>query len=375
MIEKNDVTMPHVIKHVSSDNSTSTINAKISKSNNNTQRKKVKIQVKSLGYQILSENETIIQIIFTKLNRGEWIKYFKLQKKFSLLLLGIISIAIALVIIFDVSIAALLAVRIMVFMFLVYLFINCNYDIFKRGIQSFVFWYKIIHSFIACLAYVILLNSSQELAAKNESINSIDTAADIILALDIVLFVSIASLSDGYPNDCKMMKVIKYGMFALAILVITYQWCAIYFEWNQRVENYNKQFTLHIGKIGYNDSFSYKTMALSSFSKVILFLGVQLYRHIKHPNRLNTIATWIEIKQSDYMQHELQPMGDDNNVDSSNQVDPDFHKKILLLRKWYLQHKKSMFFITFSEVLLHTKKERYMNSSILEIIEKNENGQ
>ena len=139
--------------------------------------------------------------------------------------------------------------------------------------QSFVVWYKIIHSFIACLSFVILLNSTEETADESAQY----VASDIIMTMDIVVFVIIASLSDGYPNDSKMMKVIKYGMFVLAILLFIYEWCVIYFEWNQRIQDYDQQFTLHIGKFGYKDSFSYKVMALSSFSKVLL---VFVYNYI-----------------------------------------------------------------------------------------------
>ena len=94
--------------------------------------------------------------------------------------------------------------------------------------QSFVVWYKIIHSFIACLAFVILLHANQQPVEKNEYVEYV--TIDTIYAMNFMLYVTIASLSDGYANDCKTMKVIKYGLFAFAILFIIYQWCTIYFE-------------------------------------------------------------------------------------------------------------------------------------------------
>ena len=82
-------------------NRTSTVNAEIPKSNINTKRKKVKMQVKSLGNPILFEHETIIYMILSTVNHGEWIKYFVLQKKFVLALLSINSIGIIVTTIFD----------------------------------------------------------------------------------------------------------------------------------------------------------------------------------------------------------------------------------------------------------------------------------
>ena len=86
-------------------------------------------------------------------------------------------------------------------------------------------------------------------------------------------------------------------------------------------------------------------MALSSYSKVLFFFGVQLYRHIKHPNRINTIPTWIEIKQSDYIQHELEHAqtdmsNDNNNIDSQivELKSSSYQYQVTLIRQktlWY----------------------------------------
>ena len=112
-------------------------------------------------------------MILSNVNHGEWIKYFVLQKKFLLALLSINSIGIIVTTIFDTLrvFVVILAVRIVLFISLVYLFINCNYYIFRYGMQSFVVWYKTIHSFISCLSFVILLHSTEETADESKRMN------------------------------------------------------------------------------------------------------------------------------------------------------------------------------------------------------------
>ena len=64
---------------------------------------------------------------------------------------------------------------------------------------------------------------------------------------------------------------------------------SINFDLSEEIQNIHK--LMEIELFGYVDTFSYKAMALSSYSKVVFFFGVQLYRHIKRPNRLNTFYT------------------------------------------------------------------------------------
>ena len=276
----------------------------------NTKTKKVKTQVKSLGYRTLEESETIINFILSKLNRIEWTKYFTLRKRLvaSIVLIDIIIGTILTVI--QISFVATLTVRIILLISLVYFFINCNYHIFKDGMKSFIVWYKIIHSFIASVAHVILSYPSQDTVDKWKEKNEygVSMAIDLIYVVNVLLFVLVASLSDGYAaTSSKSMKLSKYIILSSGVLYFVIQWCYIYFYWDTSIENIDKQFRLSMTIFGsnINESFSYKAMALSSYSKLVCFLGVQLYRHIKHPHRINTIPILIEIKKIDYDATEL----------------------------------------------------------------------
>ena len=122
-----------------------------------------------------------------------------------------------------------------------------------------------------------------------------------------MLFVLVMSLSDGYKaKKNTSIKLCKYILLTAGILYFALQWFTLYFDWDTTIENIDKKFTLDMLIFDYNlnDSFSYKAIALSSYSKLVCFLCIQLYRHIKHPNRINTIPIFVKIKQCDFIDHE-----------------------------------------------------------------------
>ena len=94
------------------------------------------------------------------------------------------------------------------------------------------------------------------------------------------------------------MKFLKYFIFISGVLFFIRQWIIIYFYLDARIVKMEK--LLDVDVFNHQDTFAYRAIALSSYSNLIFFFTIQLYRHIKHPNRINTIPTLIEMKQIDF---------------------------------------------------------------------------
>ena len=254
------------------------------------------------------EDETIIYKILEKFSALHFIKYFELKRQL-ITMIGILNVIIVvLVSIFPTPLSIRIISKLILFLPIIYLFINCNFYIFKYSIRSFEVLYKMIHAFIASIAVYMLYFPNDETIIKMKQNDTyvpykINRA---MFGVTNVAFVMMASLLDGYAtrND-KSIKILKYIILVTGILYYVWQWCLIYFHLSdQYIENYDKLLTLHI--FGHNDSFLYRSMALSSYSKVVFFFCVQLYRHFKHPNRINTIPALVAIKQSNFNETDLQ---------------------------------------------------------------------
>ena len=161
--------------------------------------------------------------------------------------------------------------------------------------RSFIVWYKIIHSCIGSVAHIILTYPNKDTIDKLKDNDEYDIymAANIMYIANVVFAVAMASLLDRYSaKDSVLMKIIKYIGLSTGVIFFVLIWCIIYFDLDMSrlaVQDSDKQFEINLGMFDYNDSFSYKATALSSYSKAIFFSGLQLYRHIKYPNRINTI--------------------------------------------------------------------------------------
>ena len=81
--------------------------------------------------------------------------------------------------------------------------INCNYRIFRDGFKSFVVWYKIIHTFIACIAECIIDKYTYPTNKHNINDNEygiLDAYLNSTYVINILLLIAIVSLLDGYPS-------------------------------------------------------------------------------------------------------------------------------------------------------------------------------
>ena len=263
--------------------------------NSNTKRDKMKIQIKKLGNQILHREETVIQTILLKLNRPNWTKYFTLKPS-DMKKLGVIAPILILVGVFRISPIVSIILHLLIFILFMSLIMNCNHSIFTNGLKSFVVWYKIIHTLIGSVAEFFIHPFSFPNEHNYKEYGMLGSYLCVTYILNALLFVIIVSLLDGYPKPT--VKGLKYVTIISGILYFCWKWCYIYFNFSQSIKYIDKLLIIHV--FGHKETFSYKSIALSSISKVIFFLCVQLYRHIKHPNRINTIPTLIKILQTDF---------------------------------------------------------------------------
>lgn len=301
-------------------------------------------QLKRFNARVLYEQETIIYIFLRRINSLRVHKYLKLRRQVALVLTMLVAgTLIAMEISFGNSQLMRLISKLFIFISVVYGLINCNYWIVKNGFKSFVVWYKLIHSIIATIA----LHFAQYIRyIPDKTTRTLANLNEIFFGLNTMLFVMMVSLLDGYRGTHLAMKIFKYCGLVVGILWHVWWYLQIYFNLENQFSNIEGQFKPEIEFLGINDSFAWRSIALSSYSTLIIFFTVQLIKHIKKPHRINTVPALIEIKECDFYDAEVPPANlNVNNINISVDNNSRKEKKIVLIRQ------KTLFFYLFNKVM------------------------
>ena len=76
----------------------------------------------------------------------------------------------------------------------------------------------------------------------------------------------------------------------IGISILTYQWVALYFSSKNNANN-----VLEIVLFHQKYQFYWRSISLSSYSKVVIFLWAKFYNNIKHPKRVNVVPLGVNV--------------------------------------------------------------------------------
>lgn len=187
---------------------------------------------------------------------------------------------------------------------IIYLF-KCNCYIIKQALQSFLVWYKCCHIFIAMFARQVYFNfwipttdDHKSFYSDIPSTNSNNLVYYYIygtlFCFDFFIAVLALSCSDGLKTKTQYIK--RLSEFILIILLIWY-WIEVYFNFGNEsfITDKYKSFTINIFNRKHN--YYWRSIALSSTFKTLIFASKQLYLNVKKPNKLNVVPLPVTIKR------------------------------------------------------------------------------
>lgn len=155
---------------------------------------------------------------------------------------------------------------------------HCNLYVSKQAFKSFTLWYKVIHIAIAIVARQIYENSVKyeyDDIKPNVGYNYILYYFKATIAcIGYTLGILVCSLNDSIAT--KSNTVIRV-VGILGIVVYSWVWISVYFSIYD--DNVNESFNITI--FNHTHTYYWRSMALSSLFKCVVFLCVQLYKNFK----------------------------------------------------------------------------------------------
>ena len=199
-----------------------------------------------------------------------------------------------------------------------YYIFNCNYFIFINGMSTFVVWYKLLNIIIATIGVTVLAdfwmieNYYQSSKLEIENSKNVYYARFVIQVIASFTFLTCISLIDGYNFDhSRFLKFAKISSLLGGVFTYVYAWFNIYLNINGNFDS-NKQFTINFFGIT-NESYYWRSITLSSYFKVVVFLFIQISKDIKIPHKINVFPFLAKIKRINYNQMETSSTNHSNN--------------------------------------------------------------
>ena len=197
-----------------------------------------------------------------------------------------------------------------------------NYFVFKKGLTSFVVLYRAVYIGIAQIAVLIFTNWNE--------FDGVDIQQRIIRnvlnVLNFICSVFGIGLFDGFATESVVAKRI---ILLIMTLLCLWFWLSLYFRKWEKMHNeytFNESFTTHF--MNRSHSFSWKSIAMSSFFKTMTFCAIQLWLSFKRPNKFNAVAPKAEIQfrndtidtaqNEAHKDTEMKPIKEEQAEDSNN---------------------------------------------------------
>ena len=167
---------------------------------------------------------------------------------------------------------------------------------------SLVFWYKLIYTIIAIISRMIYFDfwidwKYNDISGKNSSGMIYFVGCCQIIAFLIALLIAI--WSDGVSTLHITPNIVKF-MMTVGVLLMTYFYYQLYF--NLYDFNIYKSINITFGNNNNVYPFYWRSIALSSFSKIIVFLSAQIYNQFKHSSKINIIPLPVSLIAISYNQ-------------------------------------------------------------------------
>lgn len=187
-------------------------------------------------------------------------------------------------------------------------FVCINVYLLKQiATRSFVFWYKAIHTTIAMITRMIYFNfwldwPYNDIRGENYPGWIYLFGIIQIFAWGFAVFCAICS--DGVSRLHLKPKIVNFQIIVAIFMSVYFYW-QLYF--NVYNDNIYKSMTISIGNNNNNVySFYWRSIALSSFSKIIVFICAQAYNKIKNSKTINVMPIPVKLHPISYSEAKKQ---------------------------------------------------------------------
>ena len=179
------------------------------------------------------------------------------------------------------------------------IFLSTNVFILKQALQSFTFWYTVIHIGIGNWARLVYYDFWKIDDYKDDPHWIVNYTGSVLSELSIMLLFATIRVMDGYHpgriyNDGmknNRVPIAKRLFMIVSILICMFHWVVIYFN----VHGFDAHKTIVFHVFGHQHTFYWRAIALSSIFKSCVFLSAQIFHNYIHPHRVNGVPMSVQI--------------------------------------------------------------------------------